>query len=95
MTNDSEYGLHGYDNEDELMHAMFMAKGIDFKTSSKIDVFNSVELLELFAKILNINTTEIRLKHSSKDDVSVTIKYFQSKLETCWQNISVLNSISI
>lgn len=61
------------------MHAMFMAKGVDFKTSSKIDVFNSVELLELFAKILNINTTEIRLKHGSKDDVSVTIKYFQSK----------------
>ncbi|KAL5278727.1 hypothetical protein ACFFRR_003381 [Megaselia abdita] len=79
LTNDSDYGVHGYDNDDELMHALFMAKGVDFKTSSKIEVFESVELLELFAKILNINTTEIRLKHSSNDDVSITIKYFQSE----------------
>lgn len=79
VTNDSQYGVHGYDNEDELMHALFMAKGVDFKTASKIEVFESVELLELFAKILNINTTEIRLKYQSNDDVSITIKYFQRK----------------
>lgn len=80
MTDDSEYGVHGYDNEDELMHALFMAKGVDFKTGSKIDVFESVELLELFAKILNINTTEIREKYHSNEDVSITVKYFQSKI---------------
>lgn len=61
------------------MHALFMAKGVDFKTSSKIGVFESVELLEFFAKILHVNTTEIRLKHHISDDVSVTIKYFQSE----------------
>lgn len=85
VTNDSVYGVHGYDNDDELMHALFMAKGVDFKSSSKIEVFESVELLELFAKILNINTTEIRLKHSSNDDVSITVKYFQSKFSILFE----------
>lgn len=80
VTNDSEYGLHGYDNEDELMHALFMAKGVDFKSGSKIGVFESVELMGLFAKILTIDIDEVRLRHPFQDeDVSVTIKYFQSK----------------
>ncbi|XP_055843677.1 ectonucleotide pyrophosphatase/phosphodiesterase family member 5-like [Episyrphus balteatus] len=55
------YGVHGYDNEEELMHPIFMAKGPAFKAGGQeVKPFESVDLFYLFTKILGINDTSIR-----------------------------------
>ncbi|XP_055913099.1 bis(5'-adenosyl)-triphosphatase enpp4-like [Eupeodes corollae] len=52
----TSYGVHGYDNEEELMHPIFMAKGPAFKSGGiQAKPFESVDLFHLFTKILGIN----------------------------------------
>lgn len=55
MTPTTKYGVHGYDNEEKSMHAIFMAIGPLFATYQKLPSFNTVDLYNLFCIILQIN----------------------------------------
>lgn len=46
--------MHGYDNAEESMHAIFMAKGPQFISGKTIQSLQSVDLYDLFCEILNI-----------------------------------------
>ncbi|KAK4873421.1 hypothetical protein RN001_015450 [Aquatica leii] len=54
VTNTSEFGVHGYDNQLPSMHPFFMARGPQIKVNHKVPPFNSVDLFSLFCAILNI-----------------------------------------
>lgn len=49
-----DYGMHGYDNEEQQMNAIFMAKGPAFKARFKGTPCDSVDLYYLFCKILKL-----------------------------------------
>lgn len=55
VTPDTKYGVHGYDNAEELMHGIFMAKGPLFASGAQLEPFDTVDLCNLFCKILKIN----------------------------------------
>ena len=54
VTPEQHYGVHGYDNVEKTMKAMFFAYGNRVKQLNKVDPFNSVDLMFLFCEILNI-----------------------------------------
>lgn len=54
VTNSSEFGVHGYDNEDMDMHPFFMARGPKIKKYHQVAPFDTVDLLSLFGEILEI-----------------------------------------
>lgn len=58
VTPTTKYGVHGYDNEEQSMHAIFMAIGPLFATHQKIPSFNTVDLYNLFCIILQIDCIE-------------------------------------
>ncbi|XP_044011173.1 bis(5'-adenosyl)-triphosphatase ENPP4-like isoform X2 [Aphidius gifuensis] len=55
INNQSQFGVHGYDNGDHRMYPIFFARGPAFVSHCKLEPFNSVDLLSLFCHILNIN----------------------------------------
>ncbi|CAK9820842.1 Ectonucleotide pyrophosphatase/phosphodiesterase family member 5 [Anthophora plagiata] len=55
VNSDSEFGLHGYDNEAVEMHPFFFANGPAFKPNCKLDPFNNIDLFPLFCKILDLH----------------------------------------
>lgn len=55
VTNSTKYGIHGYDNNESSMHAIFMAKGPLFAKGKQIKSVKTVDLYNLFCVILNIN----------------------------------------
>lgn len=54
VTNDTKYGIHGYDNAEPSMHATFMAKGPLFAKGKQLKPVNTVDLYNLFCLILDI-----------------------------------------
>lgn len=54
VTPTTKYGVHGYDNAEKLMHAIFMAKGPLFAHGQELEPFNTVDLYNLFCRILRI-----------------------------------------
>ncbi|XP_031625464.1 ectonucleotide pyrophosphatase/phosphodiesterase family member 5-like isoform X2 [Contarinia nasturtii] len=54
ITNQSIYGVHGYDNEEPLMNAFFMAKGPIFGKDEQIETIDMIDLYNLFCLILKI-----------------------------------------
>lgn len=54
VTPTTKYGVHGYDNALENMHAIFMAQGPAINHGKVLPVFDNVELYGLFCKILEI-----------------------------------------
>nr|ABA12155.1 47 kDa salivary pyrophosphatase-like protein SP132 [Phlebotomus argentipes] len=60
FTPDHVYGIHGYDNQGlPSMYSMFMAKGPDFQEHKVLEPFDSVDLYDLFVKILNISNPPV------------------------------------
>lgn len=55
VTPTTKYGVHGYDNAEELMHAIFMAKGPLFANGQHLEPFDTVDLCNLFCIILKID----------------------------------------
>ncbi|XP_015110707.1 bis(5'-adenosyl)-triphosphatase enpp4 isoform X1 [Diachasma alloeum] len=55
ITNDSLFGVHGYDNEDRRMHPMFFARGPAFLSHCKLEPFQNIDLLSLFCNLLHIS----------------------------------------
>lgn len=50
----TKYGVHGYDNQEESMHAIFMAKGPLIAANKTLKSLNTVDLSNLFCHILKI-----------------------------------------
>ncbi|XP_043272523.1 ectonucleotide pyrophosphatase/phosphodiesterase family member 5-like [Venturia canescens] len=55
VNNQSEFGVHGYDNEDPNMHPIFFARGPAFVSECKLEPFHNVDLFPLFCNILELN----------------------------------------
>lgn len=54
VTNQSEFGVHGYDYEMVEMHPFFMARGPKIKTSHRVSPFHTTDLFNLFTEILEL-----------------------------------------
>jgi len=63
--------VHGYDNSEKEMHALFIANGPDFKSGYKMKAFENIHLYELMAHLLNIDPAET---DGNIDSVSVMLK---------------------
>ncbi|HBX65066.1 MAG TPA: alkaline phosphatase family protein, partial [Balneolaceae bacterium] len=64
-------GVHGFDNMETEMHAIFVANGPDFKSGYRMQAFQNVHLYALMAHLLevepaqtdgNLNTVSVMLK---------------------------------
>lgn len=49
-----EYGVHGYDNAEAIMRAVFMAKGPAFKARFHGKPVDNIDLYHLFCKVLKL-----------------------------------------
>lgn len=58
VTNQTKYGVHGYDNEEPDMHAIFMAKGPLISKGKSLKSVNMIDLYNLMCLILNIDCDE-------------------------------------
>lgn len=54
VTNRNKYGVHGYDNIDSSMQAIFMANGPKIPKGKILESINMIDLYNLFCSILNI-----------------------------------------
>lgn len=54
VMNTTRYGVHGYDNAESDMHAIFMAKGPIFNKGKTIKPVQTINLYNLFCYILEI-----------------------------------------
>lgn len=71
LTNDSQYGIHGYDNELSSMHSLFLAKGPLIKQHHKVAPFNTVDLFHLFCEILELEPPSISGDRNNIIDILV------------------------
>lgn len=55
MTDEAEFGTHGYDNANQNMKPYFLAYGPKIKKNYVVAPFNTVDLLSLFCAILEIS----------------------------------------
>ncbi|KAL1517368.1 hypothetical protein ABEB36_001138 [Hypothenemus hampei] len=58
LTNQSEFGVHGYDYTDPEMHPYFMAVGPKIKQKVKVNPFHTIDLFNLFCVILDLPPTK-------------------------------------
>lgn len=54
----SKRGSHGWDNLFPEMHAIFMALGPAFKTTTVVEPFENVQLYNLFCALVDVKPTE-------------------------------------
>ncbi|XP_071356592.1 ectonucleotide pyrophosphatase/phosphodiesterase family member 3 [Trachinotus anak] len=62
-------GAHGYDNDAESMHAMFVSYGPKFKSKTEIEPFSNVELYNLMCDVLQISPTDNNGTYGSMNHV--------------------------
>lgn len=72
VTNKSEFGIHGYDYNTTSMHPFFMARGPKIKKHHKVNPFHTVDLVNLFTKILEIPPLPNNGSFHNVEDVLVT-----------------------
>uniref|UniRef100_UPI0037E9256C venom phosphodiesterase 1 n=1 Tax=Semicossyphus pulcher TaxID=241346 RepID=UPI0037E9256C len=58
-------GAHGYDNDAESMHAMFVSYGPKFHSRTEIEPFSNIELYNLMCDLLQISPTDNNGTHGS------------------------------
>lgn len=58
-------GNHGYDNDVESMHAMFLSYGPKFRTRTVVEPFSNIELYNLMCDVLEIVPSENNGTHGS------------------------------
>lgn len=54
VTNESRYGVHGYDNAEPAMNAFFLAKGPKFSQGKRMRAIRMIDLYNLFCLTLEI-----------------------------------------
>ncbi|XP_041664821.1 ectonucleotide pyrophosphatase/phosphodiesterase family member 3-like [Cheilinus undulatus] len=62
-------GAHGYDNDAESMHAMFVSYGPKFPSKTEIEPFSNIELYNLMCDLLQILPTENNGTHGSMNHI--------------------------
>uniref|UniRef100_A0A3B5B9A7 Venom phosphodiesterase 1-like n=1 Tax=Stegastes partitus TaxID=144197 RepID=A0A3B5B9A7_9TELE len=62
-------GNHGYDNDVESMHAMFVGYGPKFLNQTEIEPFSSIELYNLMCDVLEIFPTHNNGTHGSMNHI--------------------------
>ncbi|KAM4549950.1 venom phosphodiesterase CdcPDE [Fundulus diaphanus] len=62
-------GNHGYDNDAESMHAMFLSFGPKFLQKNKIEPFANIELYNLMCDVLEISPSENNGTHGCMNHV--------------------------
>ncbi|KAM9839059.1 venom phosphodiesterase CdcPDE [Aulostomus maculatus] len=62
-------GAHGYDNDAESMHAMFVGYGPKFQSKAEIDPFSNIELYNLMCDVLQISPADNNGTHGSMNHV--------------------------
>ncbi|XP_073319074.1 venom phosphodiesterase 1 [Pagrus major] len=62
-------GTHGYDNDAESMHAMFLSYGPKFHYKTEIEPFSNIELYNLMCDILEISPTDNNGTHGSMNHI--------------------------
>ncbi|XP_044256523.1 ectonucleotide pyrophosphatase/phosphodiesterase family member 5-like isoform X2 [Tribolium madens] len=58
LTNNSTFGVHGYDYTVREMRPFFMARGPKIKVNHKVPPFNTVDLFNFFCEVLEIAPTK-------------------------------------
>lgn len=54
VTEDTKFGIHGYDNLFPSMYPIFMAQGPKFKKQHSIKFSKTIDYYELFCELLNL-----------------------------------------
>ncbi|CAK6982237.1 LOW QUALITY PROTEIN: venom phosphodiesterase 2 [Scomber scombrus] len=62
-------GTHGYDNDAESMHAMFLSYGPKFQYQTEIEPFSNIELYNLMCDVLQIPPTDNNGTHGSMNHI--------------------------
>ncbi|KAL0102054.1 hypothetical protein PUN28_018535 [Cardiocondyla obscurior] len=104
VNDQTEFGLHGYNNEAKEMHPFFFANGPAFKPRCKLEPFNNTDLFPLFCEILNLRCPMVNgtlsniakcLRTQSKDisSISTTKMFIAVIITTVLIGISVLATI--
>ncbi|KAM9340330.1 venom phosphodiesterase CdcPDE [Symphorus nematophorus] len=62
-------GTHGYDNDAESMHAMFLSYGPKFLNKIEIEPFSNIELYNLMCDVLQISPTDNNGTHGSMNHI--------------------------
>ncbi|XP_077937131.1 venom phosphodiesterase 1 [Gasterosteus aculeatus] len=62
-------GTHGYDNDVETMHAMFVSYGPKFQYKTEIEPFSNIELYNLMCDVMQISPGENNGTHGSMNHV--------------------------
>lgn len=62
-------GNHGYDNDVESMHAMFLSYGPKFQSRTEVEPFSNVELYNLMCDALKISPAENNGTHGSLNHI--------------------------
>ena len=65
-------GTHGYDNNNKEMHAIFFAKGPNFRINKKVKTFVNVSVYNLIAHILGL---KIETVDGDFDEIKDMLKY--------------------
>ncbi|KAG7460455.1 venom phosphodiesterase 1-like [Solea senegalensis] len=58
-------GAHGYDNDVESMHAMFVSYGPKFQSKTEVEPFSNIELYNLMCDLLQISPADNNGTHGS------------------------------
>ncbi|XP_047460671.1 venom phosphodiesterase 1 [Mugil cephalus] len=62
-------GTHGYDNDVESMHAVFVSYGPKFQSKMEIEPFSNIELYNLMCDVLQITPTDNNGTHGSMNHI--------------------------
>lgn len=62
-------GNHGYDNDAESMHAMFVSYGPKFQSQTEIEPFSSIELYNIMCDVLEIFPSDNNGTHGSMNHI--------------------------
>lgn len=80
VTNTSEFGVHGYDNNESDMHPFFMARGPKIRKMHKVAPFYTVDLFNLFTEILEIPSRPNN--GSAGNTINILVEHFRYSVGT-------------
>lgn len=92
VTNKTEFGIHGYDNNLSSMNSLFMASGPAVKSGHRVDPFDTVDLFHLFCEILKIKPPVIS---GNRDNILDVLKGYEPPSNFMSTFMIILVSISV
>lgn len=74
VTDKTEFGSHGYDNEFKEMHPFFTAYGPRIKVNHRVPPFSTLDLYSLFCEILKLEPEKNNGTYANVRDILETMK---------------------